>query len=276
MSTQSPTPTSISSIPTTSGGYTTVTTPINSTTSTPTVTGGYTVTPTVTGGGYTVTPTVTGGGYTVTPTVTGGIITSGTPNPLMNLATGDIIATEQNIITEIQNLQAYEVSLYNELETSISSGTATTQELNDLSNQINEVSSTRDGLYETLYSLFSFYTNNLSDTSVSLQNQTVALEIVENELNSAKKRLAYLEEQKINKLRLVEIKKYYGEKYEEHTYVMTYIIGMFIWVFILSLLANRGLLPDNVYFLLLLIVIVFYGILIIRTISRIIYRDKMN
>ena len=187
-----------------------------------------------------------------TPTINGG-----TPTPLTNLSTGEILTTEQNIITEIKNLQAYEQLLYADLEASISDGTATTELLTNISAQINDISTTRDGLYETLYSLFAFYTDNLSDTSVSLQNQTVALEIVENELNSAKKRLAYLEEQKVSKLRMVEIKKYYGEKYEEHTYVMTYIVGMFIWVFIISLLANRGLLPDNVYFLLLLIVIVF-------------------
>ena len=197
-------------------------------------------------------------------------------SPKVNAATSDVMNSEQNIINEIKNLQAYETTLFNNLEAKISANTASPSELKDLSNQINEVSNTRSDLYDILYSLNSYYVNNLSDTSISLQNQTIALEIVENELNEAKIRLSYLEQQKINKLRLVEIKKYFGQKYEEHTYVMTYIVGMFIWVFILSLLSNRGILPDNVYFLLLLIVLVYYAIMIIRTFLRMIYRDKMN
>lgn len=196
--------------------------------------------------------------------------------PTVNASTSDIINTEQDLINEIKHLQAYETTLFQNLEAKISSHTATPSELQDLSNQINEVSKTRADLYKTLYELNTFYVHNLGDTSISLQNQTVALEIVENELNQAKIRLSYIEEQKINKLRLVEIKKYYGEKYEERTYIMSYIVGMFVWTFILSLLSNRGLLPDNVYFLLLLIVFVFYGIMIIRTLMRIVYRDKMN
>jgi len=197
-------------------------------------------------------------------------------SPTVNAATSDIINTEQDLINEIKSLQAYETTLFQNLEAKISANTATPSELQDLSNQINEVSNTRADLYKILYEMNSFYVNNLGDTSISLQNQTVALEIVENELNEAKIRLSYIEQQKINKLRLVEIKKYYGEKYEERTYIMSYIVGLFVWTFILSLLSNRGLLPDNVYFLLLLIVFVFYGIMIVRTLMRIVYRDKMN
>ena len=193
-----------------------------------------------------------------------------------NSATNAFMSSGQQVVTEIQGLQSLEKSLYNHLVNMVTSNTGTSEEINAVTSQINEITNTRISLYETLYSMGVYYVSNLADTSISLQNQVLALEIVENELNEAKQVLASLEEQKVNKLRVIEIKKYYGEKYEEHTYVMSYVVGMFVWIFILSLLANRSILPDNIYYGLLVLVTVIYGFLIIRTILRIIKRDRMN
>jgi len=188
----------------------------------------------------------------------------------------DIASAGLALVQDISNLQILETDLSHQLQANISSNNPNASFQQDLIDEINTITNQRIRLYKSLEQIGGFYVHNLGDTSMSLENQMLALEIVENELNETKLRLSYIEDQKISKLRLVEIKKYYGERYDEHTSIMKYICFMFVWIFILSWFANRGIIPDNVYFLLLLIVGVIYGVLIIRAVSRIMKRDRMN
>jgi polysaccharide deacetylase 2 family uncharacterized protein YibQ len=74
------------------------------------------------------------------------------------------------------------------------------------------------------------YFESALNTSIgSLKEQVVAIGIVENELNRAKKRLEILEEEKNNKIRLVEINNYYGDKYAEHSQLMKIVIFILIY-----------------------------------------------
>ena len=54
------------------------------------------------------------------------------------------------------------------------------------------------------------------------------IDIVEKELNASKKRLKVLEEEKNNKISLVEINDYYGQQYAEHSELMKTIVIMLI------------------------------------------------
>ena len=67
----------------------------------------------------------------------------------------------------------------------------------------------RVNLYQTLSGVNGFFQTALSSSIGTLQEQTTAIAIVENELNQSKKRLEVLEIEKNNKVRLVEINDYY-------------------------------------------------------------------
>jgi hypothetical protein len=104
----------------------------------------------------------------------------------------------------------------------------------------------------------------------------MAIDIVENELNDSKRKLQLLEDDKNNKLRLVEINTYFGDKYAENSQLMKIIIFTLIPVIILALLNNKGILPNRIYYILLVIVVFIGGYFFWRRFASIIMRDNMN
>jgi hypothetical protein len=121
----------------------------------------------------------------------------------------------------------------------------------------------RINLYNNISSINSAYHDNVSSSKNTLGDQMVAIQIVEKELNDAKKRLKLIQDESANKLRLVEINDYYTKKYNFQSKIMKSFIFICILLIILTLLV-RIILPINIYYLLVVIVII-YGILDIGT-----------
>jgi len=189
---------------------------------------------------------------------------SGQPNVAQN---------NEQILTDIQSLQQMEQQLFNSLETNT---TLSPQQQQQIVEKMNQLSNMRINLYQTLSGVNSFFQSSLSSSVGTLQEQTVAIGIVENELNHAKKNLELLESEKNNKIRLVEINDYYGEKYSEHSELMKIIIYTLVPVIILALLNNKGILPSTIYYILLIIVAVIGSYFFWIRIASIIMRDNMN
>ncbi len=184
--------------------------------------------------------------------------------------------SEQNneqILNDIQNLQQMEQQLFNSLEmnTSLSS-----TEKQKLISKINDLSSFRINLYKTLGGINGFFNNALSSSLGTLKEQTVAIGIVESELNRAKKRLEILEEERNNKIRLVEINEYYGDKYEEHAQLMKIIIFMLVPIIFFTFLKNKGILPQGAYLFLVIVVSWIGAVYLWRRYASIVMRDNMN
>ena len=134
----------------------------------------------------------------------------------------------------------------------------------------------RINLYQTLSGINQFYENSLSSSVSTLKEQTLAIGIVESELNRAKKRLELLQSEKNNKIRLVEINSYYGDKYAEHSKLMKIIIYTLVPIMIISLLYNKNMLPDIVYKFLIIVISIIGGAYFWRRYASIITRDNMN
>ena len=170
-------------------------------------------------------------------------------------------------------MQNIERELFSSLETNFN---LTTQQQEQIIIKINSISQIRINLYQTLGQLNSIYKNALTDSQGSLKEQTIAIGIVENQLNETKQKLQALESEKNNKIRLIEINDYYGEKYSEHSSLMKYIIFMLIPIIIISLLFNKGLLPKSIFYLLLVIIVIIGSVFIVYTLLSIWTRDNMN
>jgi hypothetical protein len=177
------------------------------------------------------------------------------------------------ILNDIQSLQTIEQELFSSLEENTG---LTTQQQQQLIEKINNISKMRINLYETLTGVNSFFQNALANSKGTLTEQTTAIDIVENELNQSKKRLKMLEEEKNNKIRLVEINNYYGEKYAEHSGLMKIIVIMLIPILILAILFNKGLIPVKIYYILIAIIAIIGGIYIWKIVFSIMLRDSMN
>ena len=178
----------------------------------------------------------------------------------------------QQTLNNIKQLQNVELNYYNELnKVDISEN-----EKNNIVNKINEISQTRINLYNTLKNTYASYNDNINMSRSTIGEQMVAVDIIENQLNDMKKKLQILQNEKINKLRLVGVNTYYSKRYTAHTYIMKIIVLLSIIILIISILSNRGLLPRNVQYFLLGIIVILGVYLIGKQVIDLYYRSNIN
>ena len=185
----------------------------------------------------------------------------------------DIQQNNEQILNDIQSLQQMEQKLFNSLETNPN---LSTEEQQKMIEKMNQLSNMRINLYQTLSGVNNYFENAVNSSVGTLKEQAIAIEIVENELNRAKKRLEILEQERNNKIRLVEINTYFGDKYAEHSQLMKIVIFTLIPVIILAFINNKGFLPNNIYYILLVIISLIGAYFFWRRFASIIMRDNMN
>lgn len=178
----------------------------------------------------------------------------------------------QQVLNNISQLQTQEKTLYEALD----DVSLSPEQKQQIIAKINEISQMRMNLYTGLKDMYSSYQQNVSASSTALGQSIVAVDILENELNEAKIKMNMIEDQKYNKLRLVEINTYFGQRYNAHAKLMKTVVFTCIPVIILAVLFNKGLLPSNIYKLLVVIVLVIGVIAIGYQIIDISNRDNMN
>jgi hypothetical protein len=185
----------------------------------------------------------------------------------------DIEQNNEQILNDIQSLQQMEQELLNNLETNPN---LTTQQQGKVVDKMNQISNMRVNLYQTLGDVNNYYQNALTSSTGTLKEQTIAIGIVESELNQSKRRLQMLENEKNNKIRLVEINDYYGDKYAEHAQLMKIIIFILIPIIILAVLKNKEILPNPIYYTLVVIISLIGAYFFWKRMASIVSRDVMN
>jgi hypothetical protein len=162
---------------------------------------------------------------------------------------------QQDILTNIENLQALEKELFSKLESS--NDTLTDDQRQELIEQINNISDTRIQLYASLGDVNTFYSSNLQSTSTTLNTQTKVIQMVESQLNDYKTRLQNIEDDKWNKLRLVQINYYYSQMYQDHRHFVIWILVAVTLIFIILMLCRYGFLNEFFQNFLIIVVSVF-------------------
>jgi hypothetical protein len=184
-----------------------------------------------------------------------------------------ISQNNEQILNDIQSLQKMEQELFNTLEVDTN---LTSQQKKKVIEKMNQLANMRINLYQTLSGENNFYDTALKVSSGTLKEQASAIGIVESELNRSKKRLEILEAEKNNKIRLVEINNYYGDKYAEHSQLMKIIIFTMVPIIILTFLNNKGILPSFVFNILIAIIAAIGAYYMWTIYASIIMRDNMN
>jgi hypothetical protein len=180
---------------------------------------------------------------------------------------------DETIIADIIDLQKMEQDLFSSLETNSS---LSSSQQNKILDQISQLSSMRGNLYQTLSGINNFYENALETSVGTLKEQIVAIGIVESELNQAKKRLKMLKNDRNDKIRLVEINDYYGEKYAEHSQFMKIVIYTLIPIIILTVLNKKNILPNNIFYVLVILISVIGAVMGWTVFFSIVTRNNMN
>jgi hypothetical protein len=181
--------------------------------------------------------------------------------------------TNDQLVTDIQSLQTMEQELFSSLE---NNPNLTSEQQEQIVNKMNQLSNMRINLYQTLSGVNNYYQNALTSSQGTLKDQTTAIYIVESELNQSKRRLELLNAEKSNKVRLVEINNYYGDKYAEHGNLMKIIILTLVPIIILALLNNKDILPNSIYYGLTVIIALIGGYFFWIRFASIITRDNMD
>jgi hypothetical protein len=185
----------------------------------------------------------------------------------------DTKTNNEQILNDIQSLQQFEQQLFNSLE---SNPNLTPEQQKNIIDKMNQLSNMRINLYKTLSDVNNFFQDALNTSIDSLKQQVVAINIVETELNQAKKRLEIIESEKDNKIRLVEINNYFGDKYTEHAQLMKIAIFTLLPIIILTFLYNKGILFKGLYFMLSAMIALIGSVFFWRRFASIIMRDNMN
>lgn len=181
-------------------------------------------------------------------------------------------STSEEILADIQNLQQTEQGLFSSLETNAN---LTPDQQTKIINNINQITNMRVNLYKTLSNVNGFFQNALKTSHGTLEDQSVAINIVEEELNRLKQSLKNLQTEKTNKLRIVEINNYYGDRYYEHSQLMKIVIFTLVPVIIITFLNRNDLLPSFIYYALLVIIAAIGGYFFWKRIASIWSRDPM-
>ena len=177
------------------------------------------------------------------------------------------------MLNDIQSLQDIEQQLFSSLE---DNQNLTQSQQKQIIQKINDISNMRINLYQTLNNMNTNFQSSLQNSQGTLTEQTSAISIIENELNQAKEKLKLLEEEKNNKIRLIEINNYFGQKYAEHSALMKIVVAILFPILILAILNKKGILPTSIFTILVGIISAIGFYFLWRRIISIWNRDSMN
>jgi hypothetical protein len=176
------------------------------------------------------------------------------------------------VLQNIAQLQQQEIELYNSLD----NATLTPEQKKIIIDRINQIYQIRMNLYASLKDMFSYYNQNVDTSNTTLGQSIDAVNILENELNNARIKMGLIDEETNTKQRLVEINTYYGKRYSAYSNLMKTIVYICIPIIILAFLANKGILPTNIYMILSVIILVIGFVLFGLQIIDISNRDDIN
>ena len=197
-------------------------------------------------------------------------------NVLGELVGNDVEEKQTETLKAISVLQEMEGDYYNQLELGLANETLSSEQETMFMKNITEISALRINLYKQLNQTYEFYKHNLSSTQNTIQEQLMAINIVEEELKKSAAKLQILNEENNAKMRMVEINRYYGEKYADHTIFMKYFILFTILILFVYVLYKKYYITRNVYSILIIILIILIIIKMGSLFYRMIFRSNMD
>lgn len=183
---------------------------------------------------------------------------------------------QESSLANIKELQEMEKKLYTKLQESSVSGEGNLDSDMNTIDRINKLSNMRTDLYNQMSQTYTSLTRNVASNRNDLVNQTALVKIIEEELNKTKKDLRKRDNNKYNKLRMIEINTYEAKRLNESKKLVIGVLFMCVALIVLTILYNIRLIGGNTskYLFVLIIVggLIYLGS-ILMDISK---RDNMN
>jgi hypothetical protein len=175
-------------------------------------------------------------------------------------------------LADISHIQELEKTLYDKLNYQ----TLTNEEQQSIMNELLQLSTIKGNLYKTINNLYDTYKNQLGTTTQAVADQMTSIIFVENELSEMSIKMQKLYDDNNSKIRLIEINRYYGEKYDDHAGFMKYLIIFTIFYLLIYFLKKKYIINENVYSILQFIIIFIAIIIMGRYFYRMVFRNNME
>jgi hypothetical protein len=183
-----------------------------------------------------------------------------------------------DLLNNIQKLQAAEQDLIDKLDkyTSASGYISGDPIVVDLERNINAIADARIALFKNISSNANVLQTGVSQSRIDLVAQTTLLQVVEDQLNQAKRKIEQLHNRNDTKMRMVQINTYYGQRYEAQSNLMKKLILICVPVLILFILKKKSLIPETISNYLIGITIAVGAYIIMRSVWDIMTRSNME
>jgi len=188
----------------------------------------------------------------------------------------ELIDGVQNTLENIKKIQSLERDIYEKLLKFDTSQQPSSQESLNLMNELKNLSNIKINLYDSIKDIYDISVDTMTYTKQTVKEQLAAIKIVEKELQHSAKRINELNDNNINKMRMIEINKYYEDKYNNHAGFVKYLIIFIVILLFIYILNKRLLINDNIYKILLFIVILIGIIILSRYYYKMMFRSNME
>lgn len=172
-------------------------------------------------------------------------------------------------IEDLQKLEQYLIGLLNNPNLS-------DEERNEILEKIEGLTQIRINLYKNLATVTESLGTSSSSANFILSDQKATINVMENELNRLKSQMSNMNQENLNKLRMIQINTYFSKRYENHTKVLKTALLFVLLFSIVYFLKNKGLLPDIVFTILLYILVALCVYFVGKGLLDMWMRDNMN
>jgi len=156
-------------------------------------------------------------------------------------ASASMSARQAAFVNNVSNLQAVEQELFEKLS---SDTNLTPEDRSQIVSQINQLAKARGDLYNNMNDFSAQIETVAGERRNALVQNSVAVNVIQDQIQNSQRTLDGLQQEKSNKIRLVEINNYYGKKYEFQTDIMKIIILTCVPILIISVLLKKGFIPN--------------------------------
>ena len=182
----------------------------------------------------------------------------------------------QTTIKNIKDLQEIEKYMFNNLQTLNKSSSASGQQTEIIKKRISELSAMRMALFGQLKTMYKDTQQLTADNRSNLTDQITMTKVVENELDNAKAQLKVLEQEKLNKKRLVELGEYEYDRYTSFKNLLKVIAYGALGVLIIVIAMGQPWFPAMLGVGAIVLIMTVVLITIVRRILTNWRRDELN
>jgi hypothetical protein len=188
----------------------------------------------------------------------------------------NFLQDSQESLQEIANISKLIQGSYIQLEQSLSNPNITTNESDNIIKNIETLTNVKKILIDN------YVTTNRNAVQTSIAEEIAyketqnAMNAIQLEIEASKNKIAMLDQEKYNRLRLIEINNYYGLQYKNNRKIILFVIGVSVFFLITIILKNKGILSTNIFYYINIVVFVVSIIIFLGMIRNAYRRNNMN